>query len=112
MISDLSMERGDGFQGPIIISDPENEDEKQLEEMYDGDEVVFLQDWYHLDGQTRRTGEFFPCPFIFIDFVAQRLHSSPYIAYSSPQASTATLSFGLEMHKRFSSMAAVSTLHV
>lgn len=56
--SDLSMERGDGFQGPIIISDPENDDEKQLEKMYDGDEVVFLQDWYHLDGPTRRTGEF------------------------------------------------------
>ncbi len=55
--SDLSMERGDGFQGPIIITNPENDDEKELEEMYDEEAVVFLQDWYHLDGRTRRAGK-------------------------------------------------------
>ena len=53
---DVSMERADGFQGPIIISDPDNDDEKQLEDMYDEEATVFLQDWYHLDGRTRRTG--------------------------------------------------------
>ena len=50
------MERTDGFQGPIIISDPSNDDEMQLERMYDEEAVVFLQDWYHLDGRERRTG--------------------------------------------------------
>lgn len=43
--SDTSMERGDGFQGPIIISNPENDDEKQLRTQYDDEAVVFLQDW-------------------------------------------------------------------
>ena len=50
------MNRADGFQGPIVISDPDSEDEKQLEEMYDAQATVFLQDWYHLDGHMRRTG--------------------------------------------------------
>ena len=40
-----SMERADVFQGPIIISDPDNDDEKQLRTKYDDDAVVFLQDW-------------------------------------------------------------------
>jgi len=52
----LSMERGDGFQGSIVVTDPNNEDEKQLREMYDEEAILFLQDWYHLDGQARRTG--------------------------------------------------------
>lgn len=61
----VSMERADGFQGPIIISDPDNDDEKQLEDMYYEEAIVFLQDWYHLDGQTRRTG-LDTSPFIWI----------------------------------------------
>ena len=52
----VSFERSDGFQGPIIITDPESEEEMKLEEMYDDEAVVFLQDWYHVGGQTRRTG--------------------------------------------------------
>ncbi|KAL7541771.1 hypothetical protein ACHAWF_007015 [Thalassiosira exigua] len=52
----VSMERTDGFQGPLIVSNPDNEDEKELEAQYDGDVTVFLQDWYHLDGSMRRTG--------------------------------------------------------
>lgn len=52
----VSMERADGFQGPIIISNPDNEDERALAEMYDADATVFLQDYYHLDGHMRRTG--------------------------------------------------------
>eukprot|EP00804_Cyclotella_cryptica_P023692 CCRYP_019323-RA/>CCRYP_019323-RA protein AED:0.11 eAED:0.08 QI:0/0/0/1/1/1/4/0/564 len=52
----ISMERGDGFQGPIVITDPSNEDENALSEMYDEEAVVFLQDWYRLDGNYRRTG--------------------------------------------------------
>lgn len=55
--SDVSLERADGFQGPIIISDPTSDDEKQLETMYDAEEIVFMQDWYHQDGNIRRTGE-------------------------------------------------------
>ena len=50
------MERTDGFQGPIIISDPDNADEKELERAYDDEAVIFLQDWYHLDGRERRAG--------------------------------------------------------
>lgn len=61
----VSMERADGFQGPIIISDPESDDEKQLEEMYDAEATVFLQDWYHQDGHMRRTG-LDTSPFIWI----------------------------------------------
>jgi len=61
----VSMNRADGFQGPIIISDPESEDEKLLEEIYDGEATVFLQDWYHLDGHMRRTG-LDSAPFIWI----------------------------------------------
>ena len=53
----MSLERADGFQGPIIISDPTSDDEKQLETMYDAEEIVFMQDWYHQDGNIRRTGE-------------------------------------------------------
>lgn len=52
----VSMERADGFQGPIVISDPAYDDEMELREMYDEEAVVFLQDWYHLDGRARRTG--------------------------------------------------------
>ncbi|EJK68654.1 hypothetical protein THAOC_10148 [Thalassiosira oceanica] len=52
----VSFERSDGMQGPIIITDPESEEEMQLEEMYDDEAVVFLQDWYHAGGQMRRTG--------------------------------------------------------
>ena len=59
------MERADGFQGPIVISDPESEDEKQLKEMYDEEATVFLQDWYHLNGNMRRTG-LDTSPFIWI----------------------------------------------
>lgn len=25
--------------------------------MYDAEEIVFMQDWYHQDGNIRRTGE-------------------------------------------------------
>ena len=61
----VSMERADGFQGPIIISDPNNDDEKELEAMYDGEATVFLQDWYHQNGNMRRTG-LDTSPFIWI----------------------------------------------
>lgn len=61
----VSFERADGMQGPIIISDPENEDAQQLEDMYDAEATVFLQDWYHLDGNARRTG-IDSSPFIWI----------------------------------------------
>ncbi len=44
-LTDTSMERTDGFQGPIIISNPDSDDEKQLRTMYDHEAVVFLQDW-------------------------------------------------------------------
>jgi hypothetical protein len=104
------MERGDGFQGPIIVSDPENEEEKALEEMYDGEEVVFLQDWYHLDGQNRRTGEFIVS--LIIVFSAYNQLTSQYLNHSFlfSQVLTAFLSSGLVMPKPFSSMAAESTL--
>mmetsp|Transcript_26549 Transcript_26549/g.43549 ORF Transcript_26549/g.43549 Transcript_26549/m.43549 type:complete len:498 (+) Transcript_26549:576-2069(+) len=59
------MQRADGFQGPILISDPKSEDEKQLEDMYDAEATVFLQDWYHHDGHYRRTG-LDTSPFIWI----------------------------------------------
>eukprot|EP00546_Thalassionema_frauenfeldii_P010122 CAMPEP_0178929318 /NCGR_PEP_ID=MMETSP0786-20121207/20504_1 /TAXON_ID=186022 /ORGANISM="Thalassionema frauenfeldii, Strain CCMP 1798" /LENGTH=639 /DNA_ID=CAMNT_0020605503 /DNA_START=58 /DNA_END=1977 /DNA_ORIENTATION=- len=52
----LSMDRADGFQGPIIISDPKSKYEKELKAMYDDEAVVFLQDWYHMSGPERRTG--------------------------------------------------------
>ena len=52
----LSMDIADGVQGPIIISDPYNVDEKELATMYDEEIIVSLQDWYHLSGQVRRTG--------------------------------------------------------
>lgn len=108
--SDLSMERGDGFQGPIIVSDPENEEEKALEEMYDGEEVVFLQDWYHLDGQNRRTGEFIVS--LIIVFSAYNQIASQYLNHSIllSQVLTAFLSSGLVMPKLFSSMVVESTL--
>ena len=61
----VSMERADGMQGPIIISDPNNEDAVELETMYDEDVTVFLQDWYHQDGFMRRTG-LDTSPFIWI----------------------------------------------
>ena len=50
------MERADGFQGPIVITDPSSEDERALTEMYDEEAVIFLQDWYRFDGNYRRTG--------------------------------------------------------
>ena len=53
------------MQGPIIISDPNNEDAVELETMYDEDVTVFLQDWYHQDGFMRRTG-LDTSPFIWI----------------------------------------------
>lgn len=104
------MERGDGFQGPIIVSDPENEEEKALEEMYDGEEVVFLQDWYHLDGQNRRTGEFIVS--LIIVFSAYNQLTSQYLNHSFllSQVLTAFLSSGLVMPKPFSSMVVESTL--
>jgi FtsP/CotA-like multicopper oxidase with cupredoxin domain len=49
----------------IVVTDPNNEDEKQLREMYDEEAILFLQDWYHLDGQARRTG-LDSFPFIWI----------------------------------------------
>jgi FtsP/CotA-like multicopper oxidase with cupredoxin domain len=52
----LSMDRTDGFQGPIIIEDPNDEAELSLMEQYESEETVFLQDWYHMTGGERRTG--------------------------------------------------------
>lgn len=54
---DVSFERSDGFQGPIVVYDPTNDDEMQLQKRYDAEEILFLQDWYHQDGNVRRTGE-------------------------------------------------------
>jgi len=67
MISDYSLERADGFQGPIVISDPGNEDEKLLAAKYYAEEILFLQDWYHQDGDTRHAG-LNSVPFIWIGY--------------------------------------------
>jgi len=52
----LSMNRNDGFQGPLVITNLSDSNEVALEEKYVEDHVVFLQDWYHKTGQERRTG--------------------------------------------------------
>jgi L-ascorbate oxidase len=46
----------DGLQGAIIIDDPNDAQELALKEMYDEERVVFLQDWYHREGSSARTG--------------------------------------------------------
>ncbi|KAL3776497.1 hypothetical protein HJC23_013240 [Cyclotella cryptica] len=46
----MAMERGDGYEGAIIVTDPNDMRETELEATYDEEEVIFLQDWYHLDG--------------------------------------------------------------
>lgn len=61
----VSYERADGMQGPIIIHNPDSDDEMELKQMYDKDVTVFLQDWYHEDGNYRRTG-LDTSPFIWI----------------------------------------------
>merc|ERR1719183_2825003 len=58
------------MQGPIIIHNPDSDDEVELEQMYDEDVTVFLQDWYHMDGNYRRTG----------------LDASPFIWIGNPQS--------------------------
>lgn len=55
-LPDVGLERADGFQGTIIINDPNDVDEIALKALYQAEEVIFLQDWYHRDGVTRRTG--------------------------------------------------------
>lgn len=61
----VSLERADGFQGAIIINDPNDDEETQLQAIYDAEEVIFLADWYHRDGNARRTG-LDTVPFIWI----------------------------------------------
>jgi hypothetical protein len=67
MIADYSLERADGFQGPIIISAPGNPYEEQLAAKYYAEETIFLQDWYHQDGDTRHAG-LDSVPFIWIGY--------------------------------------------
>jgi len=50
------MERVDGLQGAIVITDPHDEDEKLLRTLYDEERILFLQDWYHREGSFQRTG--------------------------------------------------------
>jgi L-ascorbate oxidase len=56
-----SLDRGDGLQGPIIITDPN----KKRPFEYDEELVLFLQDWYHRPGPSQRTG-LDSSPFIWI----------------------------------------------
>jgi L-ascorbate oxidase len=56
-----SLDRGDGLQGPIIITDPN----KRPPFEYDEELVLFLQDWYHRPGPSQRTG-LDSSPFIWI----------------------------------------------
>lgn len=51
-----SLDRMDGLQGAIIIEDPNNEQEKALQAMYNEERVIFLQDWYHRSGPSIRNG--------------------------------------------------------
>ncbi|CAB9507669.1 L-ascorbate oxidase [Seminavis robusta] len=51
-----SLDRMDGLQGAIIIDDPEDPEEQALQGLYDGERVIFLQDWYHRSGPGIRTG--------------------------------------------------------
>lgn len=52
-----SLDRLDGLQGAIIIVDPNDPDEQALQELYDEERVIFLQDWYHRPGPGIRTGK-------------------------------------------------------
>ncbi|KAL3788882.1 hypothetical protein HJC23_002636 [Cyclotella cryptica] len=61
----MAMERGDGYEGAIIVTDPNDMRETELEATYDEEEVIFLQDWYHLDGPALRAG-LDAIPFIWI----------------------------------------------
>ena len=54
----------------IIVSDPNNEAEKDLDTMYDGEEIIFLQDWYHMNGRELQAG----------------LDSNPFIWVGNPQS--------------------------
>jgi L-ascorbate oxidase len=56
-----SLDRGDGLQGPIVITDPN----KPPPYEYDDELVLFLQDWYHRPGPSQRTG-LDSSPFIWI----------------------------------------------
>jgi hypothetical protein len=67
MIADFGLERADGFQGPIIISEPGNVNEEKLAALYYAEEIIFLQDWYHQDGDTRHAG-LDSVPFIWIGY--------------------------------------------
>ena len=53
-----SLDRMDGLQGLIVIDDPNDPEEQALQEMYDEERVLFLQDWYHKSGPSLRTGRF------------------------------------------------------
>lgn len=54
----------------IIVTDPNDEAERELESMYDDEEAIFLQDWYHENGQTLHAG----------------LDSIPFIWVGNPQS--------------------------
>lgn len=47
------------------MTDPNDTGEMELETMYDEEEVIFLQDWYHLDGPALRAG-LDAIPFIWV----------------------------------------------
>lgn len=46
----------DGLQGPIVITDPSDPQEKALQSQYDEEILIWLQDWYHRSGSSMRTG--------------------------------------------------------
>ena len=46
----------DGLQGPIVITDPNDLEEKALQSQYDEEILIWLQDWYHRSGSSMRTG--------------------------------------------------------
>lgn len=56
-----SLDRGDGLQGPIVITDRTNPPPFE----YDEELLLFMQDWYHRAGPSQRTG-LDSSPFIWI----------------------------------------------
>ena len=106
----MSLERADGFQGPMIISDPTSNDEMQLKTMYDAEEIVFIQDWYHQDGNINCTGE--SKIMLSNDDVILHARIEPFILSLLLKNWTGYLLFELALLRAFSSMAVKSILPV
>ena len=51
-----SMDRADGVQGAIIVTYSNDKDERSLSNEYDGEGLLFLQDWFHKSGTEYRAG--------------------------------------------------------